>query len=47
MVKDGRGTLTVRSPGQWTVGLYKVTVIDMSVHGPSMGTASFEVRKGL
>jgi archaellum component FlaG (FlaF/FlaG flagellin family) len=46
VVKDGRGTLTVRSSGEWTVGVYNVTITDISVHGPSMDTSSFPVRKG-
>ena len=46
IVKDGRGTLTVRSSGEWTVAIYRVTITDISVHGPSMNSSSFKVRKG-
>ena len=47
VVKDGRGTLTVRSSEEWTVGVYSVTVTDISVHGSSMNSNSFNIKKGL
>jgi hypothetical protein len=46
VVSGGKGTLTLKSPGEWDVAIYKVTVTDLSSSIPSMTTDSFKVRKG-
>ena len=46
VVSGGRGTLTLKAPGEWDVAIYKVTVTDLSSSIPSMTTGSFKVRKG-
>ena len=46
-VSGGRGTLTITTQGEWPIGVFKVTVNDLSSSIPSMKTASFKIKKGL
>ena len=47
VVSGGRGTLTITTQGEWPIGVFKVTVNDLSSSIPSMKTASFKIKKGL
>ena len=47
VVSGGRGTLTITTQGEWPIGVFKVTINDLSSSIPSMKTASFKVKKGL
>ena len=47
VVSGGMGTLTITTQGEWPIGVFKVTINDLSSSIPSMKTARFKVKKGL